>query len=99
MLNETHLQTLYNIEGLLLSQKKVLNAEEFCRYTGLSKSAMYKLTSAKKIPYSNPNGKLIYFDRDAVDVYLLSNPMSLQNDIEQAALSYITSSNWKGGQL
>lgn len=90
---------LINIESLLLAQKKVLNAQEFCRYTGLSKSAMYKLTSAKKIPYSNPNGKLIYFDREVVDAYLLSNPMSSKEDIEQAALAYLNNSTWKGGQL
>jgi excisionase family DNA binding protein len=90
---------LKHLECLVLAQKKVLNADEFCQYTGLSKSAMYKLTSAKKIPYSNPNGKLIYFNRDSVDAFLLSNPVTSQDDIEQAALSYLNTSNWKGGQI
>ena len=54
-------ERLARIESLLLSQKKVLNLDEACDYTGMSRSYLYKLTSNGAIPHSKPGGKLIYF--------------------------------------
>ena len=61
------------IEQLLAANKEVLTLEEACDYTGISQSYMYKLTSAGKIPYSKPLGKLIYFERSKLNSWLLSN--------------------------
>lgn len=68
-------QQLDRIERASLGQKPVLNFEEFCLYTGISSSFAYKLTSGRVIPYSQPNGKKIYFDRVLVDLWLLKNPV------------------------
>jgi excisionase family DNA binding protein len=92
-------EKLLGIENLLLSQKKTLNISEFCLYTGFSKSFAYKLTSKRKIPFSCPNGKLIFFEREAVDEFLLSNPISLSEDVEQDAINYIALKPWKGGKI
>lgn len=43
--------------------KKVLNVEELSIYTGFKKSYIYKLVNKKVIPYSKPNGKMLFFDR------------------------------------
>lgn len=72
---KTFQEQLDRIERASLGQKAVLNFEEFCTYTGISISFAYKLTSARAIPYSQPNGKKIYFDRLEVDKWLLSNPV------------------------
>ena len=66
-------ERLCNIETLLLSQKKVLNFDEVAAYTGLSKSYLYKLSSTGGIPCYKPQGKLIYFDKQEIDAWLLQN--------------------------
>jgi len=59
-------EKLERIEHLLLSHKEIFNVADLCQYTGLSPSAVYKLTDGKKIPHSKPNGKIIFFDKKAV---------------------------------
>jgi len=61
------------IEESLRLNKKVFNTTDLHRYTGLSKSTIYKLTSTGKIPYNSPTGKIIFFDKDEVDSWLLLN--------------------------
>lgn len=67
---------LMRLEQLLTANKEVLTLDEACLYTGISRSYMYKLTSAEKIPHSKPSGKMIYFDRKKLDSWLLRNPKS-----------------------
>ncbi len=64
-----------SLEKTNLSSKTVLSLEEFCLYTGYSKSRTYKLTSARQIPYSKPNDKSIFFSKEEVDKWLLKNPI------------------------
>lgn len=81
-------QKLDKIERLLLSNKKVLTFEEACEYTGIKASYMYKLTSSQSIPHSKPNGKVIFFDKEKLDDWLLRNESKSKQEIEQEALSY-----------
>jgi excisionase family DNA binding protein len=64
---------LEQIKTLLLSKKNVLNINELAKYTGYSKSYIYKLTSRGAIPYFKPSGKSVFFDRVEIDVWLLKN--------------------------
>ena len=84
------LLTLQRIEQLLLEQKSVLSIDEFCQYTGFSKSFTYKLTAQKRIPFSCPTGKLIFFSKQEVDKWLLANPISGTVDIDQHVINYLT---------
>jgi excisionase family DNA binding protein len=62
------------IEILLLSQKPVLNFDELAEYTGFSKSFLYKITMNNQIPgMFKPLGKQLFFERKAIDSWLLSN--------------------------
>lgn len=79
---------LRNIETLLQSQKAVLNLEEVAAYTGLSKSSLYKRTSTGGIPCYKPNGKHIYFNKNEIDKWLLSNRKATSEEIETAATNY-----------
>ena len=45
-------------------QNRVLTFEQGCNYLGYAKSYVYKLTSSGILPYSKPNGKSIFFDRE-----------------------------------
>jgi excisionase family DNA binding protein len=91
-------QRLRNIETLLLTQKTVLNFNEAASYTGLSKSYLYKLTSAAQIPHFKPQGKHIYFSKAEVDAWLQRSPVTPVNeaDIEEQASTY-TATTRKGG--
>lgn len=84
-------QRLDRIERLLVSNKKVLTFEQACDYTGISRSYLYKLTSQNKVPFSKPNGKVIFFDKEKLDTWLLQNSSKSQNEIEQEALNYTLS--------
>jgi excisionase family DNA binding protein len=90
-------EQLNRLESGLLSQKSVLTFDEVCRFTGLSKSYLYKLTSLNKIPHFKPNGKMIYFERQAVEAWLMQNPIKTANEIEQQAANYVVLGKVKGG--
>ena len=67
------LERLDRLEKLLIANKEVLTFEETCFYTGISRSYLYKLTSAGKIPHSKPNGKMLFFEKRKVVDWLLQN--------------------------
>ena len=73
------------------NEKNILNFEEGCNYLGYKKSYVYKLTSAKIIPHSKPNGKKIFFDKAKLEEWMLSNPSTSLSDKQIFASSYITS--------
>lgn len=77
-------------------QKNVLTFDEACVFSGLSKSYLYKLTSAQKIPHYKPSGKLIYFNREELEAWLLQNRVSTSDELENKAQAYCMS-NKKGG--
>ena len=71
---------LNRIESATLSHKNVFTFDEACRFTGLSRSKMYKHTSANKVPFSKPFGKLVYFDRSELEQWMLQNPIGVIED-------------------
>ncbi|MAU26583.1 MAG: transcriptional regulator [Muricauda sp.] len=82
-------EKLDRIESLLLGSKQVLTLEEACDYTGISRSYLYKLTSAGIIPHSKPNGKMIFFDINRLNEWLLRNDRKSKCEIEDMALDYV----------
>lgn len=81
-------ERLDKIEKLLLSNKKVLSFDETCDYTGFSRSYLYKLTAKKTIPHSCPNGKMLFFDKEKLDSWLLQNERKSGKEINSEALTY-----------
>jgi excisionase family DNA binding protein len=81
---------LNNIEQALVLVKTVLTFDEVVAYTGLSRSYLYKLTSAGLIPHSKPMGKQLYFNREEIDQWLLRNQVRTAAELEQEATSYVT---------
>lgn len=70
--------------------KNVLTFNEAVEYTGLSKSYLYKMTSQRVVPHYKPNGKLIFFEREELDKWLLSTRIAPQSEIDEAAQTYVT---------
>ena len=62
--------------------KKILTLEEATQFLGYSKSTIYKLTSSGILPFSKPNGKKIYFERDLLEKWMLSNKTKSNYDRE-----------------
>jgi excisionase family DNA binding protein len=72
------------------TQKKVLTFEEGCQYLGYAKSYVYKLTSSGILPYSKPNNKSIFFDREKLEMWMLSNAKSSHAEKQVQAATYVT---------
>jgi excisionase family DNA binding protein len=75
-------------------QNKVLTFEQGCEYLGYAKSYVYKLTSAGILPFSKPNGKSIFFDREKLEAWMLSNPKISRAENQIQAATHI---NTEGG--
>jgi hypothetical protein len=56
-----------------LSFKRALTFQEGCIYCDYSESHMRKLILANRIPYHNPTGGKIMFDRLKLDAWLLGD--------------------------
>ena len=92
-MNRSFEKLLEHIDAISLNTKTTFSIEDFCRYTGFSKSLTYKLTSGKRIPFSCPNGKCIFFKKVDVDNWLLSNPVAPTEDIEQEAIDFVANTS------
>ncbi len=60
-----------------LKSKKWLSINEVVRYTGYRKKTIYNWTSAGKIPFCKPKGKLL-FNRKEIDQWLADDGVSLR---------------------
>lgn len=76
-------------------EKNIMSFEEAVEYTGFSKSYLYKLTSGRKIPHYKPTGRKLFFKRDELDTWLLSNPVKTDARLETEAATYIATNKQK----
>lgn len=65
--------------------KNVLTLEEALEYTGYSRSYLYKLTAARKIPYYKPNGKRLFFNREELERWLQQNRIATESELNEKA--------------
>lgn len=91
MENDIILFKLNRIEKHIFGLKTILNVEELADYTGFKKSYIYKLVHTNSIPYSKPNGKILFFDRSKIDTWLLSNSSKSTEEIEREAVEFALS--------
>lgn len=82
------LEQLDRIEKLVRANKTVMSLEEASEYTGISRSYLYKLTSKGEIPFSKPRGKMIYFSKEKLDDWLLSDSWRSTRELKAEALEY-----------
>lgn len=72
---ENVVDLLQDIKGLLSHTKKVLNIDDLVKYTGLSKSKIYKLSQLKLIPTGkNKHTRQLFFSKEEIDNWLLGEP-------------------------
>jgi len=82
------------LDELAALNKETLNFKEAARYLDVSRSHLYKLTSAKEIPHYKPRGKQVYFEKRELDKWLLQNRQTTRAEMEQSAIDYVV----KGGK-
>src|ERR1700730_15581930 len=71
------------------AQSEVLTSEEAAIFLNIEKSYLYKLTSAGILPFSKPNGKMIYFSRQDLVKWALSNRRSGSDELNSKAATYL----------
>lgn len=69
---------------------KVLTIEQACNYLGYKKGYVYKLTSAGILPYSKPNNGSLFFDREKLEAWMLSNPKTSKAEKQIEAATYVS---------
>lgn len=73
-----------------MEQKKILTFHEGCEYIGYKPSYVYKLTMAGVLPFSKPNGKKIFFEREKLEEWMLSNATPGSHEREKQAATYVS---------
>lgn len=75
------LKRLDDIEEMLKNNNSIMNIDEVCRYTGISKSTMYKLTSTNQIPHYK-KVKQLMFDKNDILEWIKEGRVITQHEIE-----------------
>lgn len=68
--------------------KEILTIEEAAEFLSVSKSYLYKQTSAQAIPHYKPTGKRCYFKRSELEAWILAGRISTKSEIAQRANAY-----------
>ena len=85
--------------NIISTTKAVLTVDEAARYMGIAKSTLYKMMMRREIPYSKPNGKVCFFDRQELEAWLMGNRIATADEIRDKAQAYCahTRTNKKKG--
>ena len=71
-----------------LNTKEVLTSDEAASYMGVSKAYLYKLTMGRKIPHYKPMGKMCFFNRKEIEMWLQANRVATDEELSQDAQAY-----------
>lgn len=83
----------------LLGAKNALTMDDVAALTGLSKSHIYKMVCAKKIPYyKSGGGKINYFKKQDVENWCFAHRVATNEEAEQQAIKHCVTNKKKGGQ-
>lgn len=74
---DTKNQNQTSVESTLLTSTEVANMLH------ISKAHLYRLTSARLIPYLKPFGKTIYFDKSTLNNWIHRNPIKTNEELDQ----------------
>lgn len=71
------------LETIITPPKDFMTLEELADYLSISKSAIYKLTSKKEIPFYIPGGKKIYFKKIEIDEWIERSRVATDEETTQ----------------
>jgi excisionase family DNA binding protein len=70
--------------------KEILTFKEATEFLSLSKSALYKMTSKREIPFYTPGGKMIYFRKSELESWIFSGRVSSSEDFNTEVETYLS---------
>lgn len=73
------------LDMILSIQSESLTVDALSILTGWTKNHIYKMTSKNVIPYYRPNGKTIFFKKQEIEDWLLSNRQNTIAEIDAKA--------------
>ncbi len=73
ILLEKFIENVKMLINEVLKQDVMFDMDKACKYLGLSKSTLYKLTMNGEIPHYKPTGKKIYFSKNELDNWVKTN--------------------------
>ena len=89
MADNSNLQSSQSPNAVSVSPfKEILTIEEAAEFLSVSKSYIYKQTSAQAIPHYKPTGKRCYFKRSELEAWILTGRISTKAEIAQRANAY-----------
>ena len=71
------------IHALDHTPKEYLTVSEASYFLGISKSTIYKLTSAGELPFYKPHGKIILFKRSDLENWITANRIPSIHEIKK----------------
>jgi excisionase family DNA binding protein len=77
------------METATIYTKRVLTTDEAAEFLGFKKSYLFRLTSSGIIPYSKPNGKRLFFEREKLEEWMLQNASPGNHVREAMAATYV----------
>ncbi|ASV31029.1 DNA-binding protein [Maribacter cobaltidurans] len=83
------LEKIDHLDEAALVKKKVFNVANLQMYTGWSLSKIYKLTSARLIPFSKPTNGSLFFEREKIEEWLLQNPSYTETELEEKVNTHL----------
>jgi len=83
------LEKIDHLDEAALVKKKVFNVANLRMYTGWSLSKIYKLTSARLIPFSKPTNGSLFFEREKIEEWLLKNPSYAEEELEEKVNAHL----------
>ena len=92
-MSKEDLQEIKDLLAEVGSPKEVLTSDEAAAYLGISKSALYKLTMGRKIPFYK-SAKLCYFDRAELIDWMKAHRVATQEELQAQAKQIVK----KGGK-
>ena len=72
--------------------REFLTAEETAHFLRVQISTVYKMASARRLPFYKPGGKRIYFHIEDVRAWLKSRRISTDEEIAKQAATLLTKS-------
>lgn len=93
-MTEEQFDKLYSaLTGIATIQvKEVLNMGDVATLTGLSRSTIYKLVWAQKIPYyKDPAGKMLHFKKSEIEGWMLYHRTPTAAELAEQAKQYCLS--------
>jgi len=84
------LEKIDHLDEAALVKKRVFNVSNLQMYTGWSLSKIYKLTSARLIPFSKPTNGSLFFEREKIEEWLLQNPSYGEAELEEKVNAHLS---------